>query len=135
MHTHGLRDWALLAALVAMWGSAFMFNKLAVASVPPATVAAGRLAVGAFILLAVVFMRGLRLPPPGRAWLPYVVLALVGNCVPFYVIVWWQQVIDSALAGTTSFAAPLIDHEKVSATAGSAPWKYSSRSTYSPASR
>lgn len=107
MQPHSLRDWALLLALVAMWGSAFMFNKLGVATVPPATLVAGRLAVGALILLAVVYALGLRLPPPGRAWLPYLVLALVGNCIPFYVIVWGQRSIDSALAGILMAAMPL----------------------------
>lgn len=107
MQTRGLKDWALLLALVAMWGSAFMFNKLGVATVPPATLVAGRLSIGALILLAVVYARGSSLPPVGRAWLPYVVLALVGNCIPFYVIVWGQKTVDSALAGILMAAMPL----------------------------
>ncbi len=108
MQPRGLRDWALLLALVAMWGSAFMFNKLGVATVPPATLVAGRLVIGALILLAVVHALGVRLPPLGRNWLPYVVLALVGNCIPFYVIVWGQKTVDSALAGILIAAMPLV---------------------------
>ena len=64
-NSHRIRDWALLAALVAMWGSAFMFIKLGVATVPPATLAASRLALGAALLYAVMRMRGLALPPLG----------------------------------------------------------------------
>lgn len=100
--SHSVRNWALLAALVAMWGSAFMFVKLGVATVSPATLVAGRLAVGAVILYAVMQVRGLALPPPGRRWMPLAALALVGNCVPFYLITWGQQFIDSALAGMGS---------------------------------
>lgn len=107
MQARGLKDWALLLALVAMWGSAFMFNKLGVATVPPATLVAGRLVIGALILLAVVHALGARLPPLGRNWLPYLVLALVGNCIPFYVIVWGQKTVDSALAGILMAAMPL----------------------------
>ena len=102
-----LRDWALLLALVALWGSSFMFNKLGVATVPPATVVAGRLMIGALILLVVVHARGLKLPKPGRAWLPYVALALVGNAIPFYLITWGQKVVSSALAGILMAVMPL----------------------------
>jgi len=108
MNYKGLKDWALLLALVAMWGSSFMFNKLGVATVPPATVVAGRLVVGAAILVAVVYALGLKLPKPGRAWLPYTALALVGNAVPFYLITWGQKIVDSALAGILMAAMPLV---------------------------
>ena len=107
MNYHGLRDWALLLALVAMWGSSFMFNKLAVATVPPATIVAGRLTVGAIILVAAVYARGLRLPKFGRAWRPYCAFAMMGNAIPFYLITWGQQVVASALAGILMAIMPL----------------------------
>ena len=68
MAKHGVAEWVLLLALTAMWGSAFMFIKLGVATVPPATLVAGRIAIGATVLFAVMRMRGLALPPPGRRW-------------------------------------------------------------------
>jgi drug/metabolite transporter (DMT)-like permease len=107
MHTHPIKHWALLLALTAMWGSAFMFIKLGVATVPPATLVAGRLAIGAALLYAVMRARGLALPPLGRRWLPFILLAIVGNSVPFYLISWGQQFIDSALAGILIAAMPL----------------------------
>jgi drug/metabolite transporter (DMT)-like permease len=108
MPSRSLKDWSLLLALVAMWGSSFLFNKLGVASVPPATLVAGRLAIGALILAIVVYALGKKLPKPGRAWVPYVVLALLGNCVPFYLIAWGQLTVDSALAGILMAAMPLV---------------------------
>ena len=50
MQSRPLTDWGLLAALVALWGSNFMFIKLGVAAVPPATLVATRLVIGAVIL-------------------------------------------------------------------------------------
>lgn len=105
--SHRIKDWVLLAALVAMWGSAFMFIKLGVATVPPATLAASRLAIGAAILYAVMRSRGQALPRTGRSWLPFAALAIVGNCIPFYLISWAQQFIDSALAGILMAIMPL----------------------------
>ena len=90
-----------------MWGSTFMFNKLGVASIPPATVVAVRVVVGLLTLLPLLRLRGLALPPPGRIWVSYTVMALLGNAVPFYFITWGQQVIDSALAGITISTMPI----------------------------
>jgi drug/metabolite transporter (DMT)-like permease len=107
MASRTLKDWALLAALAALWGSNFMFVKLAVATVPPATLVASRLVIGAVILVAVVKAMGYRFPPFGRAWLPYLALALVGNCLPFWFITSGQIIIDSALAGILMAIMPL----------------------------
>jgi len=102
-----IKDWGLLAALVALWGSNFMFIKLGVAAVPPATLVATRLVIGALILVAVVRAMGYTLPPLGRAWMPYVVLGVAGNCLPFWFITWGQKSIDSALAGILMAIMPL----------------------------
>jgi drug/metabolite transporter (DMT)-like permease len=107
MHAHTAKDWGLLAVLVALWGSNFMFIKLGVAAVPPATLVATRLLIGAVILVIVIRAMGYTFPPLGRAWLPYVVLAIVGNCLPFWFITWGQKSIDSALAGILMAIMPL----------------------------
>ena len=107
MSSRSAGDWLLLFALSAMWGSAFLFIKLGVATVPPATLVAGRLALGAIILYAALRWRGLRLPRLGRAWWPFVVLAVVGNGAPFFLISWGQQTITSALAGILMAIMPL----------------------------
>jgi drug/metabolite transporter (DMT)-like permease len=105
--SHALRDWVLLLLLAAMWGSAFMFIKLGVATVPPATLVAARLAGGALILYAFMRQQRLVLPPPGRRWLDYAVLGVVGNVLPFFLISWGQQFVDSALAGVLMAIMPL----------------------------
>lgn len=100
-------DWALLAALVAMWGSSFMFIKLGITTVPTSTLVAARLMLGALILLVMVYLRGARLPPFGRVWGNYLILALLGNCIPFTAITWGQHGTDSALAGILMAVMPL----------------------------
>jgi drug/metabolite transporter (DMT)-like permease len=102
-----LSDWALLLALVAMWGSSFMFNKLGVATVPPLTLVAARLAIGALTLVVLLYAKGIRLPPAGAIWIAYAVLGLVGNALPFFLITWGQQVVDSAVAGILMAVMPL----------------------------
>lgn len=102
-----LTEWALLLALVAMWGSSFMFNKLGVATVPPLTLVACRLSIAALVLVVLLYGRGLRLPRAGRVWIAYTLLGMIGNALPFFLITWGQQTIDSALAGILMAAMPL----------------------------
>lgn len=108
MSTHRpLHDWLLLFALVAMWGSSFMFNGIAVSSLPPLVIVAGRVGIAAVVLIVFVYASGRRLPVLGRNWWPFVVVALIGNAIPFYLITWGQQVVESALAGILMAFMPL----------------------------
>ncbi len=100
-------DWARLLALVAIWGTAFLFIDLAVDTLPPATLVATRVGVAALVLLALLRPLGIRLPPPGRLWLRYGLLAFVGNAVPFFSISWGQQRVPSGVAGLLMAVMPL----------------------------
>ncbi len=107
MQARALKDWGLLCVLVALWGTAFMFIKIGLLTVPPATQVAARTLTAALLLFAVIRARGYRLPAIGPEWFPYAILAFVGNCVPFWLISWGQTVVDSALAGILMAAMPL----------------------------
>lgn len=108
MSTHRtLNDWLLLFALVAMWGSSFMFNGIAVSSLPPLAIVAGRIGIAAIVLIVFLYASGRRLPALDRHWWPFVVVALIGNAIPFYLITWGQQVVESALAGILMAFMPL----------------------------
>ncbi len=102
-----LGHWLLLGALVIMWGSSFLFNKIAVAAMAPATVVAGRLVLAAAVLALVLVATRRTLAGGPRAWMFFVAIALVGNCVPFWLIAWGQQKIDSGLAGILMAVMPI----------------------------
>ena len=53
---------ARLGLLAALWGSSFLWIKLALHGLSPVQLTALRLAIGAAVLTAVVHARGLRLP-------------------------------------------------------------------------
>jgi drug/metabolite transporter (DMT)-like permease len=103
------RDWLLLVALTVMWGSAFALTKAAVDAVDPSQVVLGRLAVGALVLLvAWAIARRAQWPRGTRLWVFFVLIALIGNVVPFSLISWGQQHIDSGLAGLLMAVMPLF---------------------------
>ena len=102
-----LGHWLLLLALVATWGSAFMLTGIAVRAFSPAALVTVRLAIAAVLLIALVLVSGLRFPRSRRFWLFSIALAIVGNCLPFWLISFGQQRIDSGLAGILMGIMPL----------------------------
>ncbi|MFB6089657.1 MAG: DMT family transporter [Halobellus sp.] len=67
-----MRHRTILAFLLvaAVWGTAFPVTKVALASIPPALLAAFRFDVAAALLVALAAWRGDRLRPAGREWRP-----------------------------------------------------------------
>jgi len=103
-----LSDWMMLFTLVVTWGSAFALNKIALQSMPPLIMVAGRLVVAALVLLAVNGWQGHSLWLPWRRWGFFILLAVVGDCIPFFLISWGQLSVDSALAGILMAVIPLL---------------------------
>jgi drug/metabolite transporter (DMT)-like permease len=100
-------DYALLVALGAVWGSSFLLIKLAVATIPPVTVASGRIAVGALVLALIVAARRECWPRTPRSWLLLAIMGVIGNVIPFSLINWGEVRIDSGLAAILMSTVPL----------------------------
>jgi drug/metabolite transporter (DMT)-like permease len=98
----------LLAALILLWGTSFMFTAISVRTVDPVTVVFYRLALGAVVLSLVVYARGDSLPLNWQAWTGFFVMAIAGNALPFFLIAWGQQSVDSGVAGMIMAIMPLL---------------------------
>ena len=101
----------MLLALAAIWGSSFMFIKVAVRDVAPAEVAFGRVLVGTVALLpAVPFLLGWRrtLASLRRFWFPLLLLGVFNAAVPFWLLAWSEKKLDSGLAGVLQASMPLF---------------------------
>jgi drug/metabolite transporter (DMT)-like permease len=101
------QDYALLVALGAVWGSSFLLIKLAVATIPPVTVATGRIAVGALALVLIVAARRQPWPRAPRTWLLLAIMGVIGNVIPFSLINWGEVRIDSGLTAILMSTVPL----------------------------
>lgn len=102
------RDWLTLLVLTVLWGSAFMLNELALSAFPPAILVAGRIIIAMAFICGYLLMSDGKLPPIGRVWLPMMVLAIFGNVLPFHLVAWAQQHIDSSMAGILLAVVPLF---------------------------
>jgi drug/metabolite transporter (DMT)-like permease len=101
----------MLLALAAIWGSSFMFIKVAVREVTPAEVAFGRVLVGTLALLpAVPFLLGWRDTAAAlrRYALPLLLLGVFNAAVPFWLLAWSEKRLDSGLAAVLQASMPLF---------------------------
>src|SRR6184192_135951 len=102
----------MLLALAAIWGASFLFIKVAVRELTPATLITGRLGLAALTLaLLVPFAVGtcetLRQLRESWAWL--VVVALVNTAIPFWLLSWGETRIDSGLASILQASVPIFN--------------------------
>jgi len=94
--------------LVALWGTSFMFTAISVATVDPVAVVFYRLGLGAVVLSLVIYARGDSFPLEWGAWGGFLVMAIAGNALPFFLISWGQQTVDSGVAGMIMAIMPLL---------------------------
>ena len=105
------RHVVLLLALSAIWGSSFMFIKVAVAELEPGTLIFVRVGLAALTLLAIVAVRpglGAGRRALAGAWGALLVAGLVNSAIPFWLISWAEQSIDSGLTAILQACAPLF---------------------------
>jgi drug/metabolite transporter (DMT)-like permease len=101
-------EWALLVALSLLWGGSFFFNAVAVAALPPLTIVAARVALGAGFLYTAVRASGARLPSDRHSWSAFAAMGVLNNVIPFTLIVWGQDTVASGLASILNATTPLF---------------------------
>jgi drug/metabolite transporter (DMT)-like permease len=94
--------------LSAIWGTSFLFIKVADRQLAPLQVVLARLALGAATVLVVLLVRRERLPSGTRTWGHLAFLAVVSNALPFSLIAYGETHISSVLAGLWNATTPLF---------------------------
>jgi len=103
----GAVEIALLLSLATIWSSSFGFIKVAVETVPPISVSAGRLLLATVIIVIYARLRGHRFPDVPGLWSKFFLIGLFGNAVPFTLIGWGEERIDSGLAAILMAVMPI----------------------------
>jgi drug/metabolite transporter (DMT)-like permease len=101
-------DWLIFLALGFMWGSSYLFIKLAVDSFGTFTLIALRLLIGAAFLWIVLRASRTPLPRDRRAYMHLIVMSVVNITIPFALITWAEKSVDSALAAILNSTVPLL---------------------------
>jgi drug/metabolite transporter (DMT)-like permease len=102
-------DWLLFVLLGFFWGSSYLFIKIGVdAGLEPFTLVMLRLLIGFALLVAVIAAARERLPRPGAVYGHFAVMGLFSIALPFSLITFAEQSVDSALAAILTAAVPLF---------------------------
>jgi drug/metabolite transporter (DMT)-like permease len=96
-----------LALLALIWGSSFLWIKLADRGFSPVQVTFARLALGAAVLIPVVLARREPVPRSAALWARITVAALFANAVPYLLFAVAEQSVDSSTAGIINATTPL----------------------------
>jgi drug/metabolite transporter (DMT)-like permease len=110
--THSLRDYALLLALACCWSSTYPLTKIGLGSIPPITFISARSLIAALFLLAIMRIRGIRMPTDLKAWKMFAFQQIINSTIPFLMITWAQLYVPASstvvLASTTPIFAFVI---------------------------
>jgi len=102
------KEWGAFWLLGTIWGSSFLWIKIAVSDIEPAMLGAIRLAIGALGLLGVMWLGRLPFPRTATHLPAYLFMAVFNTAIPFVLIPWGETRIDSALAAILNATVPLF---------------------------
>ncbi len=106
------RYWPMLILLAAVWGASYLFIKVAVEEIEPAPLMAVRTLLAASVLLGYVvwrFGRTRAFAELRAAWRHCLVLGVLTAALPFWLIAWGEQHIDSGLAAVVQASVPIFN--------------------------
>jgi drug/metabolite transporter (DMT)-like permease len=102
----------MLVVLALIWGSSFMFIKIAVRELTPSTLILGRLGLAAITLAIVVpLLVGARtaIAELRAHWPALALVGLLNTAVPFWLLSWGETRIDSGLASIIQASVPIFN--------------------------
>src|SRR5215208_6541286 len=102
------KHWFVFILLGAIWSSSFMWIKIAVQEVGPITLVAFRVLFGLLFGVVIIFIQRVPLRRSFREWSPLLLLGITNVAIPFFLISWGEQSIDSAVAAILDATVPLF---------------------------
>jgi drug/metabolite transporter (DMT)-like permease len=97
----------MLLTLATVWGTSFLTIKIGVDFMSGLTLTAIRLVVAAAAVLIVALVTRTAWPTGGKIWAYCFALGLFGNSLPFFLISWGEEGIDSGRAAILIAVMPL----------------------------
>lgn len=97
-----------LGLLALLWGSSYLFIKVAVVEIPPITLIALRVSGAAVFLSVVLLWHGKRLPRDPGTWGRLGIQAILNSIAAWTVLAWGQQYVDAGLASVLNSTSPIF---------------------------
>ena len=103
-----VNNYFLLIILSAIWGSAFFAIKICLESFSPITVASLRLSIASLFLLFFFYIQKKKIFFTAQIIYLLIIIGIIGNFIPFFLISWAEQHIASSTAGMLMAIGPII---------------------------
>ena len=98
----------LVLLLGLLWGSPYALTKISLETIPPITLVAARVSLAATALWLIAFSRGYRAPKERRVVRLLFVQGVITCVVPYTLIAFGQQTVESGLAAILNSTTPLF---------------------------
>ncbi len=102
------KHWFVFILLGSIWSSSFLWIKIAVQEIGPTTLVAFRVLFGLLFGVVVILVQRVKLPGDVKSWLPLMILGISNIAIPFFLISWGEQAIDSGVAAILDATVPLF---------------------------
>jgi drug/metabolite transporter (DMT)-like permease len=102
------RLWMLLPLLGLLWGSSYLWIDILGGTFAPSMVILLRTVASLVVMGTLVLLGRGRLPQFGVVWLHLLVVTIAADLVPFFMLVWAQQHVDSSVAAVLNSTIPLF---------------------------
>ena len=100
-------DYILLSILSLIWASAFFNIKIATYSYGPLTIAFLRIFLGAVLIVVICFFKKIKIEAFSNDWYWFAIIGFVNLVIPFFLIAYGVQKIQSNLAAILMSTTPL----------------------------
>ncbi len=103
-----LKEWSAFGLLGLVWGSSFLWIKIAVEEIGPFTLVAFRLLFGLIGMSIVMRLSRQSFPRDRKTLLAFLFMGVFNTALPFTLISWGETKIDSGLASILNGSVPLF---------------------------
>ncbi len=102
------KDWVVFILLGSIWSASFLWIKIAIREIGPMTLVAFRVTLGMLTGVGLAWLARATWPRDRRTWGVLLLLGVTSVAVPFFLISWGEQTIDSAVASILNATVPLF---------------------------
>ena len=102
-----IMDYFLLTILALIWSSAFFNIKIATYSYGPVTIAFLRIVFGAIPVIGLCFFKKIKIEAFSKDWHWFALIGMVNLVIPFFLIAYGVQKVQSNLAAILMASTPL----------------------------
>jgi drug/metabolite transporter (DMT)-like permease len=103
-----MRNWVMFLALGLIWGSSFLLIKVGVDELGPLPLVSVRIGLAALVMGGFLVLTRRQPPQTRRERLALLYVGVMNTAVPFTLITWGEQDIDSGLATVLNATVPLF---------------------------